>query len=67
LKGYRIRIYGITDTNQQDRIVQLIKEHAVKNAWKPIYVCFVEKKVLVQERGGYRRGDEKVLYAVVVK
>ena len=61
LRGYSVRVYGITEVAEQDRIVQFLEENAKKNKWKPIYISFAEKENLVPEVGGYRRAGEVLM------
>lgn len=67
LKGYRLSVYGVRNPADQDRIVQLLKDNAPKNGWKPISIIFFDRENLVSERGGYRRKDEIQIFSTVIE
>lgn len=67
MKGYRISAYGITDADEQDRIVRLLKENSLKQKWKPIHITFFEKEIFIRSGNGYQRQGELKLHAVVVQ
>ena len=45
--GAQLRIYGVTDTATQDRILAIVREGHGKHGWAPISVSFFEEDMLL--------------------
>jgi hypothetical protein len=65
-----LTVYGIRRTEDQDRIIQLVRDARVSGPRKPVEITFNEAERFVDakegERGSRRRAGEKVLRQIKV-